>query len=162
MHTHKHTHISYPQTGLSVCSVRSGRWSEGVMKMDLFCGVCFPSACLFLLSDSLHFTEWLYNTLRTCLDLCFTLVTGGQTDSESEMFQLTKNLNHTLYLTCLVAALHYYGLLSTFWGVLLASPPCMIVKHWYKTLPVLFGSEGLKTNKTRCFTIDLISFFLLN
>lgn len=31
------------------------------------------------------------------------------------------------------------------------SSPCLIVKHWYKILPLLFGSEGLKINKTWCY-----------
>lgn len=48
-----------------------------------------------------------------------------------------------------------YGLLSAVKSA--ASSLCLIVKHWYKILPLLFGSEGLKTNKTWCFNIDFIS-----
>lgn len=70
-HTQAHTHTSYPQTGFSwVCSVRPGRWKWRSAEFDLFCGLHVPSNCLLLLlSDFLHFTEWLDNNLRTCLDL---------------------------------------------------------------------------------------------
>lgn len=37
-----------------------------------------------------------------------------------------------------------------------ASSPCVIVKHWYKILPLLFGSGWLKTNNTWC----LLYFYL--
>lgn len=47
-HTQAHTHVSHPQTGFSVHSVRSGRWSEGALQFYMFCGVHYSSTCLHL------------------------------------------------------------------------------------------------------------------
>lgn len=135
MHTRKHTH-TFLIHGLDSQSAQSVPGDEGKERWNLLVLWCPLSLNL---PTSIQWFPMFHRMTRqhpeNSLGLVFHFC-NRRTDqsSESKRFHLEKNKNCTLY----------YGLLSTFVVKLVASSPCLIVKHWYKILPLLFGSEGLK------------------
>lgn len=122
-----------------------GRWSEGALKFTCLLSVnLYTSTQCF---STFHRMTWQQPENLLVLVFHFTSgktktrATGSNSEKKFKPFTLD------------------YWALSV--AKLAASSPCLIVKHWYKILPLLFGSERLKTNKTLCFTIDFIGWTFL-